>query len=274
MSDTAIADHYSQPELLTAIERAIGELGKTTETVTAADLAPADEFHTGGRPATERLLDQLELSPTDHLLDVGCGIGGPSRTAAARVDRVTGIDLTQAYVETGIGINRWLDLTDRIDLQVGSALDMPFEDERFDGGYMIHVGMNIEDKERLLQQIARVLRPGAPFAIYDVMAGNDEDLEFPMPWASEASTSHVVQPERYRQAAIAAGLEVVAENDRLEEAKQFLARVAGGQTAPSPLGLHLVMGPTVGDKVKNMVGNFQAGRIRPVELILRRPAVT
>ncbi len=272
MSNAAIADHYSQPDLLAVIERALIELGMSTETVTAADLAPADEFHTGGRPATERLLDQLELTPTDHLLDIGCGIGGPSRTAAERVERVTGIDLTEAYVETGFGINRWLGLTDRIDLRVGSALEMPFEDGAFDAGYMIHVGMNIEDKEQLMQQIARVLRPGALFGIYDVMALNDDELEFPMPWATEGSTSHVVQPERYRTAAAAAGLELIAENNRLEEARQFLARVTAGQTSPSPLGLHIVMGPTVGDKVKNMVGNFQAGRIAPVELILRRPA--
>ncbi len=270
MSDTAIAAHYSQPNLLTAIERAIGEIGKSTETVTADDLASADEFHTGGRPATERLLDQLELSQTDHLLDVGCGIGGPARVAAGRVDRVTGIDLTTEYVETGMGINRWLGLSDRVALQQGSGLDLPFEDESFDGGYMIHVGMNIEDKAGLLKQIARVLRPGAHFGIYDVMKADDGELQFPMPWATDPATSHVVAPERYRQAALDAGLTVVAENDRLEEAKQFLARIAG-QTKPSPLGLHLVMGPTIGDKVTNMVSNYQAGRIAPVELILQRP---
>lgn len=99
MTEQMVTDHYHQPELLNSFERAIGEIGKTPETVTAADLAPADEFHIGGQPATEHLLDQLQLPSSAHVLDVGCGIGGPARTAAARFDRVTGIDLTPSVLD-------------------------------------------------------------------------------------------------------------------------------------------------------------------------------
>ena len=61
---------------------------------------------------------------------------------------VTGIDLTREYVETGNTLCKWVGL-ERVFLQEGSALAMPFAERSFDGTYMLHVGMNIEDKEKL-----------------------------------------------------------------------------------------------------------------------------
>ena len=100
-------------------------------------------------------------------------------------------------------------------------------------------------------------------------AENTDDFAFPVPWAADADTSHVAAPEVYRQAATDAGLVVVVENDRTENAKEFFAQAA--TRPPSPIGLQLVMGPTVGEKVKNMVANLTAGRIAPVEMILQQP---
>lgn len=278
-SAEAVIGHYSRPSLLDAVEQAVAATGKSPDTVTAADLAPADEFHIGGRPATAHLFDQLGFAASAHVLDVGCGIGGPARFASDRVRRVTGIDLTADYVATGKAINRWLGLEDVIELRIANALATGFPDASFDGGYMLHVGMNIEDKAALFAEVARVLRPGTLFGVYDVMRLSDGDPTYPVPWASEPDTSHLVEPERYREAAFAAGFTIVGEQDRSEQANEFFDRLAaagaaaegsGQASGPPPLGLHLVMGPTVGAKVANMVAGVRAGLIAPVELILRR----
>ena len=64
--------------------------------ITPAALAPLDHFHGRGVQATKELLAVLRPLPTDHVLDIGCGIGGPARWIAARAGcRVTGIDLKQ-----------------------------------------------------------------------------------------------------------------------------------------------------------------------------------
>lgn len=61
-----------------------------------------DEFHIGGRLATESFLGRLDIGAGHHVLDVDCGLGGGSRFAAQRYGcRVPGVDLTQEYVETG-----------------------------------------------------------------------------------------------------------------------------------------------------------------------------
>ena len=76
------ADHYSGSELLAAIQAGLEALGKSPENLDIEDLAPVDEFHIGGRQASEEFLDQLLLDSDQHVLDVGCGLGGTARFVA------------------------------------------------------------------------------------------------------------------------------------------------------------------------------------------------
>lgn len=269
-----ISTHYTHGDLIATIRSGIESLGKTINSVTVDDLAPVDEFHIGGRQASEHFLDQLELTPERHILDVGCGLGGPARFAASRYRcRVEGIDLTPEYVETGRVLCGWVGLSDRISLHQGSALSMPFAAGAFDGAYMLHVGMNIEDKAGLCSEVSRVLRPGGLFGIYDVMRIDEGDLSYPVPWATTAASSAVVEPAQYRAALQAAGFAVIAERNRRDFALAFFEQLraktmaAGG---PPPLGLHVLMGRNAPDKILNMTQNISKGRIAPVELIARK----
>src|SRR6266568_8131509 len=90
-----VARHYARSDLERTILDALAASGKDLDRLTPSDLSPVDEFHTGGRQATVELAAQLDVTPDMHLLDIGCGIGGPSRYFAhERGCRVTGIDLT------------------------------------------------------------------------------------------------------------------------------------------------------------------------------------
>ena len=97
-----VSRHYTHGGLTHAIRDELAWLGKASGTVTVDDLAPVDEFHIGGRKASEDFLDQLGFRADKHVLDVGCGLGGAARFVASRYGSlVTGIDLTSEYVETG-----------------------------------------------------------------------------------------------------------------------------------------------------------------------------
>jgi ubiquinone/menaquinone biosynthesis C-methylase UbiE len=269
----SVSQHYTQGNLLDAICAGIAALGKASNNITVDDLSPVDEFHIGGRNASEEFLGQLGLSPENHVLDVGCGLGGAARFVASRYrNRVTGIDLTAEYIETGKVLCKWVGLGDRISLHQGSALSMPFPDGAFDGAYMMHVGMNIEDKTKLCSEVCRVLRRRAPFGIYDVMRVGEGALTYPVPWASTAETSAVATPERYKQALQNAGFEITAERNRRDFALAFFeelrARTAAG--GPPALGLQILMGESTPIKVQNMIANISANRIAPVELIARK----
>ncbi|OGN96270.1 MAG: methyltransferase [Chloroflexi bacterium RBG_13_50_21] len=272
--EKAVSESYFHGNLLEAIQASIGKLGKTTESITVEDLGPVDEFHISGRSATKSFLDQLNFSKQDHILDVGCGLGCATRFVADNYGcRVTGIDLSQEYTETGKALSNWVKLDKQITLQQGSAISMPFEDETFDGGYMLHVGMNIEDKAMLFTEIYRVLRPGATFGVYDIMRQNGGELTFPYPWATDKSTNKLATPDQYKKALSDAGLEVSSENNRSEFAVEFFKQMRAKTEAnggPAPLGLHTLMKESTPIKLKNMLDSIAAGTIAPVEIIAKK----
>ena len=271
---SGVSAHYARSGLIAAIRDGVALIGKTPDTVTIDDLAPVDEFHIGGRTATAELLDQLALSPADHVLDIGSGLGGAARFVADRYRcRVTGIDLTPDYVEAGNALCAWVGLAGRVSLQCADALAMPFADGTFSAAYMLHVGMNIADKAALFAEAARVLRPGARLAVYDVMRTADGELSYPLPWASVPGLNAVAEPEHYRRALAAAGFEIVAERERRAFALGYVnalkAKTPSG-SGPEPLGLHMLMGERRQANVRNMIENISAGRIAPFEMIARK----
>ena len=270
-----VTSHYSDGLLIQAIENGISKLNKTPATITADDLGPVDEFHTGGRVATKALLDQLSITSNQHVLDVGCGLGGSSRYAATTYGcRVTGIDLTSEFVETGQTLNQWLGLDQQITLDVASATNLPFEAAMFDHAFMLHVGMNILDKSALMTNVFKTLKPGGCFAVYDMMRTSDAKLELPVPWASDPTANAIASPEIYRDAFSAAGFSLIAERNRKEFAEDFFAKVKAQNAArggPPALGIHLLMGAEAPIKVKNILQCMSAGGIAPFEMIGRKP---
>ena len=269
-----VVGNYRRGDLLAAIRAGVEKLGKSPQTITLDDLAPVDEFHIGGRTATQSFLDQLRIATEDHVLDVGCGIGGASRFAAHTYGcRVAGFDLTEEYVVTGNALCGWLGLEERIRLQPGNVLKIDVPDGTFDKAFMLHVGMNIPDKASLAAEVGRVLKPGGVFGIYDIMMTGDEDLRFPVPWASVPEASSLASLEEYRQLLESAGFEILGERNRREFADEFFATLKANAAAadgPPPLGLHLLMGETAGVKVQNMIENIARDRVAPVEIIARK----
>lgn len=267
-----VAHHYQSGHLLKKISDACAALGLSPP-ISHDDFAPVDEFHIGGRLATKPFVEALGLAAESHVVDLGCGLGGPARYVASTTGaQVTGIDLTAEFIETGRALNEWTDLSTRVELIEGSILDLPLESGSMDAAYMIHVGMNIADKEGMAREAKRVLKPGGVFAIYDVMQVGEGQMDYPAPWASSEDQSALASPETYEAALKAAGFQVTGRIDRTAFAKQFFSDLAAAQNqagGPPPLGLHLVMGDNTALKVQHMVRNIASGLIAPIELHAR-----
>jgi ubiquinone/menaquinone biosynthesis C-methylase UbiE len=271
---SSVSDHYAHSNLIAAIQNGLMLMGKTTSTVTVDDLAPVDEFHIGGRRATEELIGQLQPSFDDHLLDIGSGLGGAARFTADRYGcQVTGIDLTRDYVEAGNLLCEWVGLSDRVSLHHANALSIPFPNGTFSASYMLHVGMNIEDKSSLFSEAARVMRSGARFGVYDVMRTGDGELSYPLPWATTHEANAAARPDQYRSALQSAGFEILSERNRSGFALAYFNQLRSMMSAADrlpPLGLHTLMGERRKDQVRNMIENISGGRIAPFEMIARK----
>ncbi|MFZ5963812.1 class I SAM-dependent methyltransferase [Thalassococcus sp. BH17M4-6] len=267
-----VAHHYHSGHLLQRISDACKALDLTPP-IPPGVLAPVDEFHIGGRLATQPFIEALGLTAESRVVDLGCGLGGPARYVAATTGaQVTGVDLTAEFVETGRVLTEWTGLSDRVTLVEGSVLDLPLESGSMDAAYMIHVGMNIADKDGMAREARRVLKPGGIFAIYDVMQVGEGRMDYPAPWASSPDQSALASPEVYETALTAAGFKLTERIDRTGFARQFFADLAAAQSragGPPPLGLHLVMGDNTALKVQHMVRNIAGGLIAPNEMHAR-----
>src|SRR5690242_11405684 len=92
---------YSTGVSRQGIEQALITAGLRLDALKPADLAPLEDFHTMGRIATHQLVELLELTSDQHVLDAGSGVGGTARFVAdTRDSRVTAVDLTDEYCET------------------------------------------------------------------------------------------------------------------------------------------------------------------------------
>jgi ubiquinone/menaquinone biosynthesis C-methylase UbiE len=268
-----VSRHYTHGNLQEAVLKGLRALGRAPDDVRPEDLAAIDEFHMGGPQATTELAEGLGLEQGTRLLDIGSGLGGPARFFARRYGcEVTGIDLTPEYVEVAQNLTRMVGLEGSVSYRVGSATALPFADGNFDAATLLHVGMNIPDKDRLFVEAARVLRRSGVFGVYDVMRVGEGELEFPVAWAASANTSFVLEPAGYRRALEAAGFTVESERSQRDLAVAFFERLRAriAQSGPPPLGLHILMGADAGKKIANLIGNLEAGRIAPVEMICRK----
>ena len=269
-----ITSHYAPNNVKDAVLSALATLGDDGTMLTPEDTAPLDEFHVRGRAATLELAGQLGLRSGQLVLDVGCGIGGPSRHLAYEYGcHVTGLDLTEPYCQIARLIAERLGLGSKLTYLHGNALEMPFPDDAFDVVWTQHAAMNILDKVRLYAEIRRVLKPGGFFAMYDALAGTVEPPHFPVPWAKDPSMSFLLAPGNLRVMLEQAGFEILSWRDTSVAGRNWFREVAARPAPPQdgkpPLGLHVLLGPEIRVMSKNVIRNLDENRIILMEVIAR-----
>jgi MPBQ/MSBQ methyltransferase len=267
-----VAAHYTGLDRTRVIVDALRAAGKDPDQLSIDDLAPVDEFHIRGREATVELGRALGLRADHHVLDVGSGIGGASRYFAATYGAcITGIDLTPEYCRLATRFARSTGLADRLDYRQGSALAMPFEAATFDAAYTQHVAMNIADKPALYAEIARVLKQGGTFGIYDVLQGLGGEVVYPTPWANDASTSFLATPNEMRRLLEAAGFRIESWRDKTAAGRAFFATVLSrvAESGPPQLGLHLLL-PDFRPRAENMLRSLADDRLAVLEIVCRK----
>ncbi len=275
MSDTAaIAGHYTSGTLMDRLKAVLSADGHDPEKLTLDALAPYDHFHGRGLEATVELADGLKVSSEDNILDVGCGIGGPARYIADRFGcHVKGIDLTAEFCEVGRALNEQLSLADLVTIEQGNALQMPFEDQSFNGAYSMNVSMNIEDKDGLYKELHRVLKPRGWLVLSEVARGSGAEPDYPTPWADTASESFLATVEETHERLTACGFEVQAIEDKIPQSRAFAAKVKEmverGEKSPHR-AVQLIHGEMAKAAMDNMVSASREGRILPVEVMCVR----
>src|SRR5215467_13388752 len=268
----SVEAHYTSQDLAQAIFAALKAAGKDLDHLSPDDLALVDEFHGGQRPATMRLAELAGFTGTERVLDVGAGLGGPSRYLAWRYGcRVSGVDLTAEFVRVAEMLTQMTGLTDRVDYRQGNALELPFADMSFDVLWSQNAAMNIADRDRLYCEMRRVLKPAGRLALQEVSTGPGGAPHYPVQWAREPSISFLYSQEAIRAKLEAAGFQVLIWQDTTEEALQSARRRAqSSATAPPPLGTHLILGDDWRAMFANSARNLTEQRTGLFNAVLER----
>jgi ubiquinone/menaquinone biosynthesis C-methylase UbiE len=177
-----------------------------------------EEIHVGGAQETDILAQKAGITIETHVLDVCSALGGPARHLAQTYGcRVTGLDATARMIDEAVRRTAEAGLGDRIEYKLGNALDMPFRGDTFDVVWGQDAWCYITDKERLIQECARVVKPGGVVAFTDWLeTGPMSDEEW------EALHTFMVFPymetlEGYSSLSEAAGLTVAEKEDLSED---------------------------------------------------------
>jgi sarcosine/dimethylglycine N-methyltransferase len=253
-----VRDHYRATGLTERL-KALAGLGPEDEQLAPRQLGAVDQFHTRGLAATLELAELAGITADMSVLDVGSGVGGPARILAATCGcRVTGVDLSEPFVEAARYLTGRTGQGGQVSFETASALDLPFDDGRFDVVLLQHVAMNIADRALLYREIRRVLKSGGRFATFDVVVDGGEPL-YPVPWARTPATSFLLTAAATREAIELAGFRTLAWQDDTEAARAWFAELPA--SAPPSPNLGVVMGPDFPQLVANLARNLIEGRL-------------
>jgi len=269
-----IHSYYSPNNLYNKIIEGLDNLDKDLSSVTIDDLQPVDEFHIRGDVATKELIKLANFNADMHILDVGCGVGGSTRRLSHEVGcRVTGIDLSDEYIDAAERLTTLLGMQERVKFHAASALELPFEPNTFDGAWSIQMNMNVEDKLSWLKEVHRVLKPGGRAVLYEVCGNKKTPVYFPVPWAQNSSMSFLVPPDSFRDVITSAGFDIDTWNDKTDLAQKAFANMTEPKGEPKlpELGVHLLVGNDILTKAYNLRRNLHDERVSLIETVAVKP---
>lgn len=239
-------------------------------------LAPLDQLHIGGIKASERLLRHLDPTRHHRILDIGSGAGGLMRQASAMGFSMIGLDITHRFNRLNQGLNDRFAGPVSNPIITGDAHHLPFADQTLDLVLFQHSFLNMPDNLRVLSECRRVVKPGGALLMHEVVCGEQpEQMQFPVPWAEDATHSHLVEASVLKQQLQQAGFVNVQLDDWSDEALAWrhrqLQKEESGHASRAVLSPAMILGSRFAAMGRNLVANLQSHAIRVVEVIATRP---
>ena len=268
-AESSIIGDYGYTGLGERILSKLQAYGVDTDHLTQEILAELDHLHGGGYANTIDHAKLVKLGPEMAVLDIGCGIGGPVRYFAKAFGcRVSGIDLTEEYINVATMLTERCGLDDRVDFKCANAIDLPFDDTSFDVAWCLSVTMNIEDRAGFYAEVRRVLKPGGQFALSELGQGTGGDPYYPLPWARDPSYSFLVSPDDLRAGLENAGFRITHWIEKAKRRKEAGGSVSRGTSIlPAGEARKIVRGDDYPERKANAAKSRREDRLTSVRLV-------
>ncbi len=135
------------------------------------------DLATATRRLTDLMLEAGQIEKGQRVLDVGCGTGAP----ACHIAQVTGAQVMGISTsETGVQASRQRALTQGLDgqvtFEVRDGMANGFPTDCFDRVWALESSHLMRDRKRLIEEVARVLKPGGLLVMCDIVFNRSMDL--------------------------------------------------------------------------------------------------
>ena len=263
----AVAQHYGSAGIVERVLAAIPGSDRPEFELKATDLFRFDQLHGRELVATKEHAARLSPGTSDHVLDVGSGIGGPARYMAHTFGcHVTGVDVTPQFVAAASRLTEACGLSELVQFLEADAEKLPLEDAAFDAATCFYVGMNLSDKPAVIREVHRVLKPGGRLIWTEVVLAGDQPALYPLPWARDESASFLVSADDLEGHFDAAGFafSVVDETEAVIEHARQRAAARQEPTAEQRDANQIIMGPDFAERRAMFIRCLTEGRLRSV----------
>ncbi|MGY1603663.1 methyltransferase domain-containing protein [Geodermatophilus sp. SYSU D00815] len=139
-------------------------------TLQAGLVAPSAGVPVAPEASARYLAHLAGVAPGDHVLDAGCGVGGPAVAIAQAIPGVVvdGVTLSAVQARTARALAAEAGLAGRVRVCVADFHRLPFPDASFDVALLFEVTGYSPDLPALYRECARILRPGGTVYVKDV----------------------------------------------------------------------------------------------------------
>ncbi|TDD49909.1 glycine/sarcosine N-methyltransferase [Saccharopolyspora elongata] len=181
---------------------------------------PDEDIDSASRRTVERMADKVEITPDTRILDIGSGYGGAARHLAETYGcKVSCLNLSEVENARNLEFTRAAGLDELIEVKDGSFEDIPFQDNAFDIVWSQDAILHSGDRERVLEEVSRVLKGGGSFIFTDPMAADGAKSKDLGPILDRLNLETMGSPGFYRRELARLGLQ----NFDFEDLTEFLA---------------------------------------------------
>ena len=273
VSKSDIENFWTRGDLFSRVHQAMSDAGLINKKLNIEDLFPIDQYHARGIAATVDLGKRMPIKKNQHILDIGCGLGGPARYYANEYECIiTGIDITPSFIEIGNEFNKITSMSNKVELKIGNGEILDFENETFDGAYSQHVTMNISNREKFFTEAFRVLKKDGFFAFTEHGLGQEGDPIFPLPWADSSEMSFLLPPQKTISILKDTGfsdIKIIETADKYISGYEKLIKLKTENKNPV-LGIHVIGGDSMNERSTNSMKSIKENRTLPFEIVCKK----
>ncbi len=186
-----------------------------------------DDIRTASAETVDRMIAMLPtLTENASVLDIGAGYGGSMRRIVQKYGcSAACLNISEIQNDTNRHKNRRAGMADKIRVIHGVFENIPEAAASYDVVWSQDAILHSDQREQVLAEVMRVLKPGGHFIFTDPMQADDVPDGVLQPVYDRLQLNSLGSFRFYREAARALGFEVVAQEEMTRQLRQHYDRV-------------------------------------------------